>query len=243
MISIKGCLDNRSNWFIVNVCCYNVESSRVSASYTNLLEKIKLLMLNTAGKKHDKMKHLERLSEFKGGGKILYQEGDYFFSGWVCSTYVPCDGYRNVYAKEIFAQCKVEKNYLRYKNTRWSNLDKFSKYLKPKTNPALHSPLFVVAYLRKTKYTSRYLRKPKSIVGCEINSPASKSPMSSFYSPSLAKGKKRFLSRDCCVAQFHVPFGSDTLVSSSIKYFSSSRNRNNVTEEKILIVEAEDRRQ
>ena len=53
----------------------------MSASYTNLLEKIKLSMLNTAGKKYDKMKHLERLSEFKDGGKILYQEGDYFFCG------------------------------------------------------------------------------------------------------------------------------------------------------------------
>lgn len=38
-------------------------------------------MLNTAGKEYDKMKHLERLSEFKDGGKILYQEGDYFFCG------------------------------------------------------------------------------------------------------------------------------------------------------------------
>lgn len=37
-------------------------------------------MLNTAGKKYDKMKHLQRLSEFKGGGKILYQEEDYFIS-------------------------------------------------------------------------------------------------------------------------------------------------------------------
>lgn len=53
----------------------------MSASYTNLLEKIKLSMLNTAGKRYDKMKHLERLSEFKSGGKISYQEGDYFFFG------------------------------------------------------------------------------------------------------------------------------------------------------------------
>lgn len=51
------------------------------ASYTNLLEKIKLSMLNTAGKRYDKMKHLERLTEFRSGGKILYQDGDYFFFG------------------------------------------------------------------------------------------------------------------------------------------------------------------